>query len=635
MDANGQYRYLGKSSGFYLLQKSRTYHHGAFHLSAYQRNSSRSISSSPSFLSPVPPCPPNVDPYELPSSELSTTLIRLYFRYFYPVLPIFYKQQLSSSMDDPAEPISPLLLNAIYAVASRVCDDIEIRSDPTRPETAGDIFFERAKYLLDSHYDIPRVSTVQALLLLASHQQGTMKSARAWLYSGMAFRMALDLGLNRNCDHWQIPSDEKERRKRVFWCCFVVDRLASATFGRSSTFEESDCDTPFPINDDDEPVFTPNPTQHTIYMKPPGPLVALSHLVKICDILGHVLKNIYYAKALQHSDMRHISQIVSVLAGRLAHWYKNLPPSLRMDNYTQQQQDVTYPVCVPQLHMVYHTAVILLHRLFISNNPADASPESISEYNTCAISATAIMNIANSMLKNNTLKYVFHSVVYFIFTSGIIFINSASSNDATKSFDAKVNINNIMRLLDELEKTWPSAARCSTILGELAGLRELNLPTSENTLRPIVQKSNHSSPMSSPSAAEINLGPSTAASTITTTSSSSEMANIDKTKRRIPGIDRKQWNQHSIMMGSLSDEIRSGTSFSDSSPDLGYRISSPRDLQQQQQQQSTYTKGNMDPFAAPDTIPVPSQRQQFDLSGAAFWGVPPSLDLDEWSHYLG
>ncbi|KAI8334368.1 fungal-specific transcription factor domain-containing protein [Chlamydoabsidia padenii] len=628
MDANGQYRYLGKSSGFYLLQKSRTYHHGAFHLSSNQQRGSSfyngklssSTSSSPSISSPCSSSstiaanhrPTTIDPYDLPSPRLSTILIRLYFQHFYPVLPIFYQRQLSSSLDDPAEPISPLLLNAIYAVASRVCDDVEVRSDPARPETAGEVFFERAKCLLDSQYDIPRISTVQALLLLSSHQQGTMKSARAWLYSGMAFRMALDLGLNRNCDHWQIPADEKERRKRVFWCSYACDIMASATYGRSSIFEESDCDIPFPTIEDNEiPVYPP----FNDSASQPGPLLTLSHLVKICDILGHVLKNIYYAKALKHADIRHIGQIVSSLTGRLSHWYKNLPPALAIDesnNPSSSSHNTHYPICVAQLHMVYHTTVILLHRLFIPNNTSDLSPESISEYNTCAVSATAIMNIANRMLENGVLKYVFHTVVYFIFTAGIIFINSASSsNDASKSFDAKVNISNIMRLLEELEKTWTSASRSANILGELAGLRELNLPTYENTLRPIVhqpQRNNHQSNGIPP----VEGG---------------ESRYHDESRQQRLGNDKKHWNQqHTMMMGSFTNELAANSDYTNRGNGFN-KTTSP-------QLSRPVGKGNMDPFAAPDTIPVPSQRQ-FDLSGAAFWGVPPSLDMEEWSHYLG
>lgn len=176
MDENGQVRYLGKSSGYYLLQNSRTYQNGAFHFANYgnrPRNRKRNRSD-------------NVDPLELPPKDLSEHLIRLYFKHFYPFLPLFYKRQLFSTIDHPAmEPVAPLLLNAIYAVASRISPDMRVRSDPASPDTAGDVFFERAEKLLDESYDTPSISTVQALVLLASHQHGAMKSARAWLYSGM------------------------------------------------------------------------------------------------------------------------------------------------------------------------------------------------------------------------------------------------------------------------------------------------------------------------------------------------------------------------------------------------------------------------------------------------------------------
>jgi hypothetical protein len=303
------------------------------------------------------------------------------------------------------------------------------------------------------------------------------------------------------------------------------------------------------------------------------------------------------------------------------------------DPSSHQQDNISYPICVAQLHMVYHTTVILLHRLFIPNNTSDLSPEAISEYNTCAVSATAIMNIANRMLQHKVLRYVFHSVVYFVFTAGIIFINSASSsNDAAKSFDAKVNINNIMRLLEELEKTWTSASRSANILGELAGLRDLNLPTCENTLRPIVhqhhpQRSNHSSPILSSSTTSSSIGTNANAVDVSTGASSpADIRNYDETKQQPYINDKKQWDQHNIMMGTFSNQLGANTDYVNNP--RGFKNTSPQQIQQ------PVGKGNMDPFAAPDTIPVPSQRQ-FDLSGAAFWGVPPSLDMEEWSHYLG
>lgn len=170
MDENGQVRYLGKSSGYYLLQNSRTFQNGAFHFANYGNRPryEKRLNTS--------------DPSELPPKDLSQHLIILYFNHFYPFLPLFYKRDLSADQS-----VSPLLLNSIYAVASRISPDVRVRSDPASPDTAGDIYFERAEKLLDESYDLPSISTVQALLLLASHQHGRMKSARAWLYSGMVY----------------------------------------------------------------------------------------------------------------------------------------------------------------------------------------------------------------------------------------------------------------------------------------------------------------------------------------------------------------------------------------------------------------------------------------------------------------
>lgn len=173
MDENGLVRYLGKSSGFYLLSNSRTYQNGAFHFSGYHHKKPKKGEKK------YP-----VDIFELPPNDLSEHLISLYLTHFYPVLPMFYKKRIVCPKK-PLDPISPLLLNAIYAMASRISNDSRVRSDPSSSDTAGDVFFERARCLLDDYYDTPRISTVQALLLLASHQMGAMRPARAWLYSGM------------------------------------------------------------------------------------------------------------------------------------------------------------------------------------------------------------------------------------------------------------------------------------------------------------------------------------------------------------------------------------------------------------------------------------------------------------------
>lgn len=473
IDEHGQVRYLGNSSGFYLLSDSRTYKDGVFHFTGYYHrlNKDQQTNYAKKY---------QVDPFELPDPDVASELMHIYFTHLYPVLPLFYKKNIIC-LSRPDKPVSPLLLNAIYAIASRMSCNVKVRSDPSSPDTAGDIFYERAKCLLEDYYDAPRISTVQALLLLASHQMGAMKPAKAWIYGGMAFRMAQDLGLNRNCDHWNISPDERERRKRVFWCCYIMDRFMCASYGRSANFDERDCDVPLPSVDDDEPLECKDPSRPPVRL-----LEVFKESVKMADILGHVLKNMYYAKS--RLDTQHT--ILNTLHQKLTQWHDSLPPALayKLPNTQNGEKSPDPPSAICQLHLMYYTTLILLHRSFIPG--PKQLPISLPCFKICEEAATSIMDIVNIMLGENHLRYVYNFSVYYVFTAGIIFVKLASSSkEPNVAFDAKLNINRIINALDNIEKTWMNASRCCNILGELAGLRDIKLEVDKYVPKPIQKPS--------------------------------------------------------------------------------------------------------------------------------------------------
>ncbi|KAI7898774.1 fungal-specific transcription factor domain-containing protein [Cokeromyces recurvatus] len=601
MDENGQVRYLGRSSGYYLLQNSKTYSNGAFHFTNYGKRSQLQKTRRST----------NVDPLELPPKDLSEHLLRLYFKHFYPFLPLFYKRQLFSTVDNPAiDPVAPLLLNAVYAVASRISPDTRVRSDPDSPDTAGDIFFERAEKLLDESYDTPSISTVQALLLLASHQHGVMKSARAWLYSGMAFRMAQDLGLHRDCTHWNISPEECERRRRVFWCCYIVDRLASAMYGRASTFEERDCDVPFPSIDDDDPI--QDDDQHSFSL-----LDAFTNLIKVCDILGHVLKNIYYVHSLQYTGTRQTDTILLALNKKLHQWYDQLPDSLQI------KKDEPLPsIAICQLHMIYHTVVILLHRPFIPGPDQILIPTLLPCASVCLAAADAILSVTNSMLAEKKLRYVFNYAVYYIFTSSIIFIKGVHcikeqvehNNKSEKSLEAKAKVIKCMQALDEVEITWPTASKSCQILAELSGLSSTDLQQDTNQWQGpsnYFQQNDYTLDDNSERRSEEN--------------SLSLKANTSNLRFPIIRVNEEEGHQ-------IEDSARTFYS-PDSTQNIEYAF--------QILPAGSFSSNNtntapstMDPFAAPGIIPVSSTRQYDPLVGTSFWGVPSSLDANEWNNFM-
>lgn len=75
----------------------------------------------------------------------------------------------------------------------------------------------------------------------------------AWLYSGMAFRIAIDLGIHLPSEKLQgyvknLTAEDIEIRKRLFWSCYNWDKAISLYLGRMPAFN--------PPVEGHEPVFS-------------------------------------------------------------------------------------------------------------------------------------------------------------------------------------------------------------------------------------------------------------------------------------------------------------------------------------------------------------------------------------------
>jgi hypothetical protein len=123
---------------------------------------------------------------------------------------------------------TPLLLLAILSLSSRYSDWPEARTDPQDANTAGEAFANQAKELLFHEIETPTVPTVQAAVLLSLREYAVNAETSAWVYIGMAVRMAHTLGLNVDCSSWvtsgQITPLEEEVRRVAWWGCFLVDK---------------------------------------------------------------------------------------------------------------------------------------------------------------------------------------------------------------------------------------------------------------------------------------------------------------------------------------------------------------------------------------------------------------------------
>lgn len=159
-------------------------------------------------------------------AELIDHLLNLYFSWIHPFYTFFSKDHFLKDMQQGGTRYcSPILLNAILAVACAYSDRPAARTEPCRPETAGDYFFEEALEL-NRRTDETSLTTIQAVAVMALREGSAGREHIAYRLSGKCVRMAIELGL-----HLMDPPGgvaglrpiDLEIRKITFWGIFNLD----------------------------------------------------------------------------------------------------------------------------------------------------------------------------------------------------------------------------------------------------------------------------------------------------------------------------------------------------------------------------------------------------------------------------
>ncbi|GES94572.1 Zn(2)-C6 fungal-specific transcription factor [Rhizophagus clarus] len=690
IDENKQVRYHGRSSGLYLLKKSDKYKDGILSIKNRSNWSHQGevIASTQNFDLLKRP-----EITELPSQEISDHLLELFFTHVHPILPFIYKPRFFDQLKDKNH-LPHLLLNSIYSFAALFSDRIDIRRIPEDRTTAGDIFFDRAKALLDNDYDKARVSTIQALIALSLREYGVGRVTRAWLWSGMAARMAQDLGMHRNNEKWHpinLTREEREEQKRVFWACFVLDRIPSAHLGRPLAIDEKDVDAAHP-SEEEEDEYEPLPfkMEHVTVSSTSSPISSsnsligspvsssnsnqshknsgcrahsvsrFNHLLKLCEIMGRIIQNVYAIRST-HVSMT-TDTVLSILDSSLTSWYIALPPHLRYNPSSDQPSDS--PTLV--LHILYYSALMLLHQ------PYSAGQQ--SSHNICSQAANTITEIAETLMKRNILKHSLNVVVYCVFTASVIHTYNATQEDNSISQPAKVNLAKSLNVLNELKNIWPTAHKYVDLLNGLVDLKDVQLDSSSslkgstntdgsrgsrkrvnpshNTSQPPppvgvvdrhVRQARYRAQYNQPTPSDNDNDNDN--STITPSQFNTVPSSISPsaTYQRLPSVlnfnqittqptqfSATPFTQQQPARQQLRHDLPESAQMFNNTLGFRYITSNTNDPQNQP------TIGDTDPYAAPGMATNNSVgNNTFEPLNSGFWGIPHNADLDEWSSFLG
>ncbi|KAG0299887.1 hypothetical protein BGZ97_003493 [Linnemannia gamsii] len=431
---------------------------------------------------------------DLPSPEVMTHLLNLHFTYVHPFAPVFvWSKFLKRLKDRDYSPSFLFLLNSIFALASRYSDDISFRTDPAKSETIGVRFAEKAKEILDTLYDSPDMNCVGALVLLAFQQMGTGSGYRAWMYVGISIRMAQHLGLNRDCLKLnpRMSAIDREERNRIWWTCFMADRIISTSFGRPQGINEHDVDATYPEGVDEENIQLEYKLDGaTSMLTGPSPhseqkFVFMASLMRI---LGRVMVSLYSprskASSLSTSSMTNPAPLEQ-LDKELTDWLLTLPPHLQFRSV--QQEPGTF-VCT--LHMTFYAVLILLHRPYSHRSSHKTSNDPSISLSICTSAANNTIEMASNMMRAmdtqrgvSRLKGMLHSSVFIFFTAGIVHITNCTSTDPVLAASAKLRTIETLKCLAMVEDVWITGRWCANNIAQLLKARNIVLPCSPEAFK--------------------------------------------------------------------------------------------------------------------------------------------------------
>ena len=277
--------------------------------------------------------------------ELVVHLINMYFCWHYSFFTTLSKTLFFKEFNEGKPPpgsrrkneyCTPLLVNAMLALGCHFTSWPAARAVRDDSATAGDHFFKEAKRLIlegDLH-EVPALTTVQALALMSVREAGCGREAKGWVYSGMSFRMACDLGLNLGMHSKDgIDESEEDARRITFWGCFLFDKCWSNYLGRLPQLPNTIITVPkfdvFPVEDADTWAAYTDSGFSQAHAQPSRTRAVARQISKLCEISSDLMNSFYNpidmdkAKGKQ-TELKKLSDIHQRLEG----WRRELPKEL-------------------------------------------------------------------------------------------------------------------------------------------------------------------------------------------------------------------------------------------------------------------------------------------------------------------
>lgn len=455
--------------------------------------------------------------FYVPEAGIRNELLRSYVQYVHPYLPLLDLEEFLSAVEKHGsnDKISLLLFQAVMFAATAYIDMRYLTAmGYMNRKSARKAFFQRVKLLYDFDWEIDRVIVVQSVLLMTYWYESPNDPKDVWHWLGVAISTARTIGLNYNTEDSSLTQQKRRLWKRIWWSCYMRDRLVAIGMRRPIRIKDDEYDVPMLTIDDFETNALPPELCRML-----GGCSAVRDgskrltLARMCIAVSEVCKCITQVLATQYSMHGHRIGVTSETTVRLVprkngaeafevikcdreleQWYSNLPLELRFFVPGSRDRTNNHDGEVISLHRslltgIYLTATSALHRpqmmpvtpnVVIATELKDLSRRRVRE------AALDITDIFRDLYAHDLIRYLPNTGVTILLPAIIVHLLDIKSAEAVEKQTSMRHFQFCMQALQKLREVYASADFAFSFLD--TATKKGDLSTTESSSNGVVSK---------------------------------------------------------------------------------------------------------------------------------------------------
>ncbi|KAL1845084.1 hypothetical protein VTK73DRAFT_1159 [Phialemonium thermophilum] len=388
-----------------------------------------------------------IPPELMPDDDTVLHYFDLYFTHVHPYVPVLDKTQFYRQWHTHRESVSPLLLEAIFAIAGRLADE----------PAQGQQWLALVTRHADSFMDVPRLSTLQALLIILKARESAPKRGyyyRSWMSIVQCVQMGKDLGLDEHlADHQagrHCGSNRAEclLKKRIWQTIFVCEVMIGSPQGRTDLqvdIESVDFSVPDPVPGEDGQEYQVSRN--------------FTYFARNIRIVARMNK--IYARIKKTKDWGIDPEFVRI-APEFRQWLNSLPPDLAISYPADGSTPWLPSPFVGNLHSYYCLSLILFHRpqlTFLDPNGADGQWK--HNMLICYNAAKTLCRLQEAILQTfglaglQCMQRGINFTIYAVLACIVLHLVALVSPDPEFYSDAPEYFTRHMRILEKCMGAWP------------------------------------------------------------------------------------------------------------------------------------------------------------------------------------